>query len=263
MAENETSRQVQWNGGLQQEAVDLLRTPGHIVVTPTKVGYIIATTDREGLERKFAVKHRKRNKPGVVLCGSIEQLRELAQLTPEIEKFYQTCVDRDILMGCILPWRKDAQEKYMPEGAEELATDTRNTSCFVLKFGTPGEKIARELWEKDRRLVFASSANPSGKGNRGLVEGIGEEIANEADLIIEGNDYVASIQPDKTIDTRYEQGVMVSMVDDEGNLVPEQHGERGVTPCPTLIRKGIYNDEIVLILAEQFNSWDFRQGGYY
>ncbi|MCJ7859519.1 L-threonylcarbamoyladenylate synthase [Corynebacterium kalidii] len=263
MAENETSRQVQWNGGLQQEAVDLLRTPGHIVVTPTKVGYIIATTDREGLERKFAVKHRKRNKPGVVLCGSMEQLRELAQLTPEIEKFYQTCVDRDILMGCILPWKDGAQEKYMPEGAGELASDTRNTSCFVLKFGTPGENIARELWEKDRRLVFASSANPSGQGNRGLIEGIGEEIAGEADLIIEGNDYVASIQPDKTIDTRYEQGVMVSMVDDDGTLVPEQHGERGVTPCPTLIRKGIYNDEIVLILAEQFNSWDFRQGGYY
>ncbi|MEJ6548264.1 Sua5/YciO/YrdC/YwlC family protein [Corynebacterium sp. USCH3] len=263
MAENENSRQIRWNGGLQQEAVDLLRAPGHIVVTPTKVGYIIATSDREGLERKFTVKHRKRNKPGVVLCGSIEQLKELAELTPEIEKFYQTCVDRDILMGCILPWKDGAQDRYMPEGAGELASDTRNTSCFVLKFGTPGENIARELWEKDRRLVFASSANPSGQGNRGLIEGIGEEIAGEADLIIEGNDYVASIQPDKNIDTRYEQGVMVSMVDDAGNLVPEQHGERGITPCPTLIRKGIYNDEIVLILAEQFNSWDFRQGGYY
>lgn len=263
MAENENSRQIQWNGGLQQEAVDLLRTPGHIVVTPTKVGYIIATSDREGLERKFAVKHRKRNKPGVVLCGSLEQLKELAQLTPEIENFYRTCAERDILMGCILPWKDGAQDKYMPEGAGELASDTRNTSCFVLKFGTPGENIARELWEKDRRLVFASSANPSGQGNRGLIEGIGDEIAGEADLIIEGNDYVASIQPDKSIDTRYEQGVMVSMVDDDGTLVPEQNGGRGVTPCPTLIRKGIYNDEIVLILAEQFNSWDFRQGGYY
>lgn len=263
MAENENSRQIQWNGGLQQEAVDLLSTPGHMVVTPTKVGYIIATSDREGLERKFAVKHRKRNKPGVVLCGSMEQLRELAQLTPEIEKFYQTCADRDILMGCILPWKDGAQDKYVPEGAGELASDVRNTSCFVLKFGTPGENIARELWEKDRRLVFASSANPSGQGNRGLIEGIGEEIAGAADLIIEGNDYVASIQPDKNIDTRYEQGVMVSMVDDDGTIIPEQNGERGITPCPTLIRKGIYNDEIVLLLAEQFNSWDFRQGGYY
>ncbi len=263
MADNESPRQIQWNGGLQQEAVDLLSTPGHIVVTPTKVGYIIATSDREGLERKFAVKHRKRNKPGVVLCGSVEQLKELAELTPEIENFYRTCADQDILMGCILPWKEGAQEKYLPEGAAELATDTRGTSCFVLKFGVPGEQIARELWDKDRRLVFASSANPSGQGNRGVVEGIGEEIAGEADLIIEGNDYVASIQPDKTEETRYEQGVMVSMVDDDGKIIPEQNGERGVTPCPTLIRKGVYNDQIVLLLADQFNSWDFRQGAYY
>jgi tRNA A37 threonylcarbamoyladenosine synthetase subunit TsaC/SUA5/YrdC len=263
MADNESPRQIQWNGGLQQEAVDLLSTPGHIVVTPTKVGYIIATSDREGLERKFAVKHRKRNKPGVVLCGSVEQLKELAELTPEIENFYRTCADQDILMGCILPWKEGAQEKYLPEGAAELATDNRGTSCFVLKFGVPGEQIARELWDKDRRLVFASSANPSGQGNRGVVEGIGEEIAGEADLIIEGNDYVASIQPDKTEETRYEQGVMVSMVDDDGKIIPEQNGERGVTPCPTLIRKGVYNDQIVLLLADQFNSWDFRQGAYY
>ena len=38
------SNQITWNGGLQQEAVELLSTPGHIVVTPTKVGYIIATS---------------------------------------------------------------------------------------------------------------------------------------------------------------------------------------------------------------------------
>lgn len=257
------TNQITWNGGLQEEAVELLNTPGHIVVTPTKVGYIIATSDREGLERKFAVKHRKRNKPGVVLCGSMEQLKELAQLTPEIEKFYQTCWDRDILMGCILPWKPEAQEKYLPEGAEELATDVRNTSCFVLKFGTPGENIARELWDKERKLVFASSANPSGKGNRGMVEGIGEEIANEADLIIEGDAYVASIQPDKTIETRYEQGVMVSFVDRDGKLVPEQKGQRSVSPVPVLIRKGLDLPQILMNLSDSFNSWDYRQGEYY
>ncbi|MEL4154417.1 L-threonylcarbamoyladenylate synthase [Corynebacterium bovis] len=257
-----SSNQIPWNGGLQQEAVDLLREPGHIVVSPTKVGYIIVTSDREGLERKFAVKNRKRNKPGVVLCGSMEQLRELAEMTPEIERFYQTCWDRDILMGCILPWREEAKT-LLPDGADELATDARGTSCFVIRFGVPGENIARELFEKDRRLVFASSANPSGQGNRGVVAGIGEAIAGEADLVIESDEYVAGIQPDKTVETRYEQGVMVSFVDADGALVPEQHGERSVSPCPVLIRRGIYVDEIVAILSEQFNSWDYRHGQYY
>ena len=103
MADNESPRQIKWNGGLQQEAVDLLNTPGHIVVTPTKVGYIIATSDREGLERKFAVKHRKRNKPGVVLCGSIEQLKELAELYgrapsegPKDTPYRQSVTGRDV-----------------------------------------------------------------------------------------------------------------------------------------------------------------------
>lgn len=253
---------VTWNGGVQQEAVDLLREPGHIVVSPTKVGYIVLATDREGLERKFEVKNRKRNKPAVVLCGSVDQVVELADLTGEAEQFYRTHEEQDVLMGCILPWSEKGR-RYLPEGAEELATDVRGTSCFVVSFGTPGQLIARELWEKERRLVFASSANPSGKGNRGLVSGIGEQIETGADLVIEADDYVRSIQPEATLDTRYEQGVMVSFVDDDGALVPEQNGQRDVTPAPMLIRAGLSLPQILQNLSDQFLSWDYRHGHYY
>lgn len=131
-----STKRIKWDGELATEAVELLDQGGKIIVSPTKVGYIIMTTDLEGLERKFEVKSRKRNKPGVVLCGSMEQLRELAEMTPEIEKFYQMHWDQDALMGCILPW-KESGRKYIPAGAEELMTDVRGTSCFVLRFGTP------------------------------------------------------------------------------------------------------------------------------
>ena len=110
-------------------------------------------------------------------------------------------------------------------------TDVRGTSCFVIKFGKAGEQLAAKLWEEGK-MVYASSANPSGKGNRGKVEGIGERIEGAVDLVIEADDYVASIQPDKTIETRYEQGVMVSMVDKDGKLIPEQGGERSISPAP-------------------------------
>ncbi|MEO0665406.1 MAG: translation factor (SUA5), partial [Pseudomonadota bacterium] len=105
--------------------------------------------------------------------------------------------------------------------------------------------------------------NPSGKGNRGLVEGIGERIENEADLIVEPNDYVASIQPDASAETRYEQGVMVSMVDAGGSLVPLQKGNRDVSPGPVLIRKGLACTEIMELMSEHFISWDYRHGHYY
>ncbi len=147
------------------------------------------------------------------------------------------------------------------DGREELMTDVRGTSCFVIKFGVAGEQIAKEMWEKEGRMVYASSANPSGKGNRGKVEGIGERIASKVDLIIEADDYVTSIQPDKTIETRYEQGVMVSMVDKDGKLIPEQSADsRSISPCPVVIRKGLDIDKIMMHLSDHFNSWDYRQG---
>ena len=56
---------------------------------------------------------------------------------------------------------------------------------------------------------------------------------------------------------------MVSLVDKDGNLVPEQKGERSVTPCPVLIRNGLDGDRIMNNLSEFFLSWDYRQGEYY
>ena len=98
----------------------------------------------------------------------MDELRALAQLNPEIEAFYQKHWDEDILLGCILPWKPEAFEKLKAygDGREELMTDVRGTSCFVIKFGKAGEQLAAKLWEEGK-MVYASSANPSGKGNRG------------------------------------------------------------------------------------------------
>ena len=232
------TKHIQWDGQLSQEGFDILKGEGGCIVCPTKVGYIIMTSDKAGLERKFEAKERNRNKPGVVLCGSMDELRALAQLNPEIEAFYQKHWDEDILLGCILPWREDAYAKLQAfgDGREELMTDVRGTSCFVIKFGKAGEQIAKEMWEKEGKMVYASSANPSGKGNRGKVEGIGERI----------------------------EGVMVSMVDAEGKLIPEQGaGSRSVNTCPVVIRKGLDIDKIMMHLSDHFNSWNYRQGEYY
>ena len=207
-------RTVTWNGGVQEEAVDILSRGSGIIVSPTKVGYIIMATDIGGLERKFDAKERNRQKPAVVLCSSLEQLRELAVLNDEIDAFYVRHWENDVLLGCILPWQDSAREALPDDGTRQLVMDQRNTSCVVIKFGTPAELIAQRLWNDHRKLAFASSANPSGSGNRGVVAGIGTRIGEHADLIIDGDAYVRSIQPNEG-GTRYEQGVMVAMVDAE------------------------------------------------
>ena len=63
---------VEWSGDNDPDVLGVLREPGGVIVSPTKVGYIIMTTDAKGLDRKFDIKDRPRNKPGVVLCSSIE-----------------------------------------------------------------------------------------------------------------------------------------------------------------------------------------------
>jgi tRNA A37 threonylcarbamoyladenosine synthetase subunit TsaC/SUA5/YrdC len=258
------TNKIQWNGSANAEGYALLSGKGAAIVSPTKVGYIIMTTDKAGLDRKFDAKERNPNKPGVVLCSSMEQLKKLAVLNPEIEAFYQHHWNNDILLGCILPWQPEAAEKYIPkDGSAELMMDRRKTSCFVIKFGVPSDQIVKKLWDEQSKLVFASSANPSGKGNRGMIEGVGERIENSVDLLIEANDYVASIQPNKTLETRYEQGVMVAMVDESGKLIPEQKGQRSVLPAPVVIRKGLDVEKIMSALADHFTSWDYRQGTYY
>jgi tRNA A37 threonylcarbamoyladenosine synthetase subunit TsaC/SUA5/YrdC len=256
-------KRIEWHGGKEQNAIDLLSGKGQMIVTPTKVGYIIMATDAGGLKRKFSAKQRALSKPGVVLCGSMEQLRDLAKMNNEIDAFYHKAWDNDILLGCILPWKESAKRYIPADGSDSMIMDGRGTSCFVIKFGVPSELIARELWNDHSKLAFASSANPSGKGNRGRVEEIGERIYNEADLVIAADNYVRSIQPEASENTPCEPGVMVSMVDVDGKLVPEQRGQRSVQPGPVVIRKGLELDRIMLILSDLFPSWNYRHGDYY
>ncbi|GAB7305080.1 hypothetical protein MAFF212519_29670 [Clavibacter michiganensis] len=111
--------------------------------------------------------------------------------------------------------------------------------------------------------VVRELRQPVGQGQPRSRRGIGERIEQRADVIVAADDYVASIQPGLDETSRHEQGVMVSMVDASGALIPEQRGERSVTPNPTLIRRGLAVDVIMSALARSFPSWDYRHGEYY
>ncbi len=65
------TKHIQWNGTLSQEGYDILKGGGGCIVCPTKVGYIIMTSDKAGLERKFAAKERNRRGQHLVCCGYV------------------------------------------------------------------------------------------------------------------------------------------------------------------------------------------------
>jgi tRNA A37 threonylcarbamoyladenosine synthetase subunit TsaC/SUA5/YrdC len=233
----------------------ILNGPGGAIVSPTKVGYIIMTTDRVGLDRKFELKERPKRKPGVVLLDGFNHMGMIAQATPEIQTLYRNCFRENILLGCILPWKEKPAARLIPkDGSVELVTDHRNTSCFVVRYGEPSEQIVKKLWHQDKeKLVFASSANPSGKGNRGRYEGIGERILSGVDLGIEADEYVRSQQPSADEESRWAQGAMVSFVDDHGNL----------SNTPTIIRHGLALEQIKAKLAELFGGFVDSHGSYH
>ena len=76
------TKHIQWDGQLSQEGFDILKGEGGCLVCPSKVGYIIMTSDKSGLERKFEAKERNRNKTKKKHNKNKKELRALAQLNP-------------------------------------------------------------------------------------------------------------------------------------------------------------------------------------
>ena len=246
--------QEAWNNGTATRAgIDKLLEGGQAIVSPTKVGYIIMTTDSGGLEKKFDLKERPKRKPGVVLAKDNIHVQALAWTTSKIRELYAKAHERDILLGCILPWQLESYYSLVPNDCRTMVSDRRGTSCFVVRYGAPSEAIAHSLWEQHGRLAFASSANPSGKGNRGKLDGVGERILGGVDLIIEGNDFVAAQQPETDEGTRMEQGVMVSFVTDDGIFSDK----------PVIIRHGLALQPIRDLLTEVFGEYVDSHGSYY
>lgn len=255
-------KKIDWNGHLQVEAVDILSREGSMIVSPSKVGYVILTSDKKGLDKLFESKKRSKNKPGVIICGSMEQLESIAKTNEEIINLIKEHWQSDTTLGCILPWKESVYNKLSPE-LRELMMDNRKTSCFIIRPGRACELIVKEVWEKHGKILFASSANPSGKSNKGKVELIGDDIEKLADLIICANDYVESIQKNIDSKERHEQSIMISMVDEHGNLIPLQNNSKNTIPCPTIIRKGLGIEKSMLYLSNNFNSWDYKNGSCY
>ena len=123
------------------------------IVCPTKVGYIIMTSDKAGLERKFEAKERNRKQ---TRCRSLRKYG-WTSCPCAIESWNRSLLPKT-LGWRYLAWlypslarRCYAKLQAFGDGREELMTDVRGTSCFVIKFGKAGEQIAKEMWEKWRQ----------------------------------------------------------------------------------------------------------------
>lgn len=249
------------NANSVKQVVDLLAQQGKIVVSPTRVGYIMPSTDAQGLDRMFELKGRTKAKPGVVLATSPEHVFMLARTSQRIRQLYELCYGayqeldetKSVLLGCILPWHDQAMKVYVPQGCRPMMSNNF-TSCFVIRYGIPSEAIAHNLWKEHGLLTFASSANPSKQGNRGELSGVGSQILEGVDMILEADQYVKNQQPSATTETRWEQGVMVSFIDKETGFL---------TDIPRIIRHGHQLEQVKAHLKTVFGSFEDCHGDYF
>ncbi len=147
---------------------------------------------------------------------------------------------------------EDAYAKLQAFGdGRRTHDDVRGTSCFVIKFGKAGEQIAKEMGKKARWSLRLFQLTHPVKGNRGKAEG----IASVSKVLATWSSkpmIMYSIQPDKTIETRYEQGWW-SLCWCRRKWIPEMF-----CFCPVVIRKAIDIDKIMMHWSDHFNSG--RQG---
>ena len=222
------------------KAYDVIKSGG-LIVCPTKVGYILVGNTKEALERKFDLKKRPLRKSAVVL-SNYSMLPKIAQIPENHKKFIDAIEDSKYLCGFILKRNEDAF-MAVDEMARQMSVQPDGTSCFVINHGGYSEYLAQRA-EEDGTFVLASSANPSGTGNRGKFKNIGERILNGVDMAIEHDEYVAQrYEPDSG-----EQGVMVSLMKDR----------------PKIIRKGLNCPEIEKILADVYGAdgYDVEHGAH-
>lgn len=212
------------------QAYHVIRNGG-LIVCPTKVGYILVGNTKEALERKFDLKQRPLKKSAVVLTN-YDNLNKVAHVPEEHQAFVDAIEQSKHLCGFICQRKEEAFEN-IDEHARKMSLQPDGTSCFVINHGAYSEYFVQKA-VADNSHILASSANPSGTGNRGRFQNIGDRILGGVDMAIEHDDYVAQ---------RYEpgsgeQGVMVSFM----------------TEKPTIIRKGLNCPEIEAILAEVYGA---------
>lgn len=179
---------------------------------PTKVGYILTCTSGSALQLKYELKSRSLSKPAVVLTDD-QSIFQLAKIPKRYQDIIQRIRESRILCGFILHRDEDhftAQDQF----ARLHSKNIDGTTCFVINHGYYSEYLAQRFFAK-KKILLASSANLSGRGNNGRFDCIGQQITTAV---------AGSISDDPYVALRYEpgsgeQGVMINLLGDQPEII--------------------------------------------
>ncbi len=144
---------------------------GRVIIFPTDTVYGIGTKifDVEGIKRIYEIKHRPLDKLLACLCASLEQIEEIAVVTPTARK----------LINKFLPGPLTVILNSKPEVFERIGYKT-------IGIRIPNSSLALDLL-KDNGPMLTTSVNESGEVPFNEYDEIYENYHDLVDLIYPSN----------------------------------------------------------------------------
>ncbi|AAW43916.1 hypothetical protein CNBE1840 [Cryptococcus deneoformans B-3501A] len=170
-----------------REAYETLKSGG-VIIAPTDVGYALMTSTQAGIQRIFAAKDRRQGH-NIGIIGTYRQHREIHVL-PE-SKFELTRVlteDMGMIVGIIAKF--DPQNLHPRLAALDRATLSQVTKGDMVSIAIPEGPFLRELGrlcdtDPQGLLMFGTSANLTGQGQRFRIEDIEPAVLAHVDLVVD------------------------------------------------------------------------------
>ncbi|QKX61330.1 uncharacterized protein TRUGW13939_08478 [Talaromyces rugulosus] len=169
-----------------RQAYETLKAGG-VIIVPTDVGYALLTSTQAGIQRVFAAKGRRPNH-NIGVIGTYLQHRQLHVLSES--KFEMTRVlteDMGMIVGLVAKF--NARNLHPRLAALDDATLSQITRGDTISIAVPEGQFLRELGrlcddDPQGMLMFGTSANLTGQGQRFRIEDIELSVRESADLIV-------------------------------------------------------------------------------
>lgn len=170
-----------------QQTYQVLKSGG-VIIAPTDVGYALMTSTQAGIEQIFAAKDRRQGH-NIGIIGTYQQHREI-HILPD-SKFEMTRVlteDMGMIVGIIAKF--DSNNLHPRLAALDKNTLSQITKGDTVSIAIPEGPFLRELGrlcdaDPQGMLIFGTSANLTGQGQRFRIEDVEPGVLACVDLVVD------------------------------------------------------------------------------
>ncbi|EJP60898.1 Putative translation factor (SUA5) [Beauveria bassiana ARSEF 2860] len=170
-----------------RQAFQTLKAGGAVVV-PTDVGYALLASTQAGVQKIFTAKGREKSH-NIGIIGTYQQHREIHVL-PDIKFEFTRALTEDMGMIVGIIAKFDVVNLHPRLAALDKATLVQVTKGDTVSIAIPEGPFLRELGrlcdaDPDGMLMFGTSANATGQGQRFRIEDIEPSVLDPVDLVID------------------------------------------------------------------------------